>query len=122
MRAYGRGRGRRIAPPSAARRHKRHYESSSKLGSVRGLLSSPRRRRRLLTGGIALLVVGGVTFSMIHWSNTSHYHMAPIRYNEKAQVVVAPVKAPFGVAKRQGVLKVAAAFVNTAVRRKHVER
>src|SRR5437764_2933172 len=29
MRAYGRGRGRRIAPPSAARRHKRHCESSS---------------------------------------------------------------------------------------------
>src|SRR2546423_14813383 len=29
MQAYGRGRGRRIAPPSAARRHKRHCESSS---------------------------------------------------------------------------------------------
>ena len=67
-------------------------------------------------------MVGGVTFSMIHWSNTSHYHMAPIRYDEKAQVVVAPVKAPFGVAKRQGVLKIASTFVNTAVRRQHVER
>jgi len=89
---------------------------------VRSFLSSPRRRRRLLGGGIGLLVVGAVTFSMIHWSNTSHYHMLPIRYNEKAQVAKAPVKAPFGLAKKEGVLQVAAAFVNTAVRRKHVER
>ena len=89
---------------------------------MRDLLASPRRRRRLLTGAIGLIVVGGVTFSMIHWSNTSHFHMAPIRYNEKAQVAEVPVKTDFRRAKKEGVLHVAAQFVNTAVRRKHVER
>src|SRR6266536_2150562 len=95
---------------------------ASRLGGVRDLLASPRRRRRVLTGAIGLIAVGGVTFSMIHWSNTSHFHMAPIRYNEKAQVAKVPVKADFRRAKKEGVLHVAAQFVNTAVRRKHVER
>jgi hypothetical protein len=48
--------------------------------------------------------------------------MAPIRYNEKAQVAVPPTKADFRKANKQGVMKVAAAFVNSAVKRKHVER
>jgi hypothetical protein len=67
-------------------------------------------------------IAAAVAFSMVHWSNTSHFHEAKIRYNEKAQVVANPVRRPFGRAKREGVLQVAAAFVNTAVRRKHIER
>jgi hypothetical protein len=59
---------------------------------------------------------------MIHWSNTSHYRMAKVRYNEKAQVYTPPTRADYNIAKREGVLKVAAAFVNTAVKRQHVER
>jgi len=58
---------------------------------------------------------------MIHWSNTSHYRMLPTRPG-KPQVVAPPVKAPFGVAKKQGVLQVAAGFVNTAVRRRQVAK
>jgi hypothetical protein len=69
-----------------------------------------------------LLLVSGITFSMIHWSNTSHFRMAKVRYNEKAQVYVPPTKADFRQATHEGVMKVAAAFVNTAVRRKHVDR
>jgi hypothetical protein len=89
---------------------------------VRGVLSSPRRRRRLAWAGGAALVIAGITFSMIHWSNTSHYKEPPIRYNEPADVVVNPTRADFKTAKNQGVLEVAAAFVDTAVKRQHVER
>jgi hypothetical protein len=66
------------------------------------------------------LVVGGVTFSMIHWSNTSHVHFAETRPG-KPTIVEAPVVADYRVAKREGVLRVAAQFVNTAVRREHVD-
>jgi hypothetical protein len=89
---------------------------------VRGVLSSPRRRRRLLWSGGAALVVAGITFSMIHWQNTSTYKEPPIRYDEPADVVVNPTKTNFAAAKHQGVLEVAAAFVQTAVKRSHVER
>lgn len=87
---------------------------------MRSLLSSPRRRRRLLVGGIAALLVAGVTFSMIHWSNTSPYKET--FSGGPVQRPVVPVKAPFKQAKQEGVLEVAAAFVNTAVKRSHVER
>ena len=59
---------------------------------------------------------------MVHWSNTAHFHEAKVRYNEKPQLPVIPVRADFRRAKHEGVLQVAAAFVDTAVRRKHVER
>lgn len=59
---------------------------------------------------------------MIHWSNTSSYKEFPIRNDEPAQVAPVPVKANFKQAKKEGVLKIAASFVDTAVRRKHVER
>ena len=88
---------------------------------MRGFLSSPRRRRRTLIFGSLLLLVGVVTASMIHWSNTSHYRMLPTR-NGKAQVSLPPKPGNYVQARREGVLQVAAAFVNTAVRRKHVER
>jgi hypothetical protein len=89
---------------------------------VRGVLSSPRRRRRLLWSGGAALIVAGITFSMIHWQNTSTYKEPPIRYDEPADVVVNPTKVAFKAAKNEGVLEVAATFVDTAVKRKHVER
>lgn len=67
----------------------------------------------------AALVLGGVTFSMIHWSNTSHVHYAKTRPGNPT-IIPDPVHADFRVAKHEGVLRVAALFVNTAVRRQHV--
>jgi hypothetical protein len=87
---------------------------------VRGFFSSPRRRRRTFVAGVALVLVGAITFSMIHWSNTSDFKMAKVRYNEKAQVYTPPVARDYRKAKREGALTVAAKFVNTAVKRKHV--
>jgi hypothetical protein len=89
---------------------------------MRRVLSSPRRRRRLVWSGAAALLVGGITFSMIHWSNTAPDLDTPVRLNEPAQIDPVPVNAPFKNAREQGVLKVAAQFVDTAVRRVHVER
>jgi len=88
---------------------------------VSNALSSPRLRRRLgWTGGL-LVVVGAVTFSMVHWSNTSHYRAAKTRPGTP-QVVKPPIHVSFTLRKKAGVLKIAAAFVNTAVKRKHVDR
>ena len=61
------------------------------------------------------LVVAGVIFSMMHWSNTSNVHLPKTRPG-KPTIVAAPVPADYRVAKREGVLRVAAEFVNTAVR------
>lgn len=69
-------------------------------------------------GSIAL-VVGSVTFAMVHWSNTSHVHYAQTRPG-KPTVLKNPVHADFRIAKREGVMRVAAEFVNTAVRRHNV--
>jgi hypothetical protein len=87
---------------------------------VRGFFSSPRRRRRTFVAGVVLVLVGGITFSMIHWSNTSDFRMAEVRYDEKAQVYTPPTKRDYAIAKREGALLVAAKFVNTAVKREHV--
>ena len=87
---------------------------------MRGFFSSPRRRRRTFVAGVVLVLVGGITFSMIHWSNTSHYRMATVRYDEQAQVYTPPVARDYRKAKQEGALVVAAKFVNTAVKRKHV--
>ncbi len=70
---------------------------------------------------MALVVVGGITFSMIHWSNTSHYRELKPRPGTP-QVVVPPAHVAFAPRKRAGVLAIAAKFVNTAVKRDHVER
>jgi hypothetical protein len=86
---------------------------------VKGFLSSPRRRRRFFTFGSAAIVVGLVAFAMVHWSNTSHVHYAKTRPG-KPTVLANPVHADFRVAKREGVMRVAAEFVNTAVRRHNV--
>jgi hypothetical protein len=66
------------------------------------------------------LIVGAITFSMVHWSNTSHVHFAETRPG-KPTTVAQPVRSDFAVAKHEGVLKVAARFVNTAVRRQNVD-
>jgi hypothetical protein len=89
---------------------------------VRGFFSSPRRRRRTFIAGVALVLVSGITFSMIHWSNTSHYRMLPVRYDEQAQVYTPPTRREYRKAKQEGALAVAAKFVNTAVKREHVAR
>jgi hypothetical protein len=89
------------------------------LVGVRGFLSSPRRRRRGLTVLFVTLVLAGVTFSMVRWSNTSHVHYAKTRPG-KPTIVPVSVPADFRTAKREGVLLVAAEFVNTAVRRQRV--
>jgi hypothetical protein len=73
-----------------------------------------------LTALVVSLLVAGVTFSMVHWSNTSHVHYAKTRPG-KPTILPAPVRADFRAAKREGVLRVAAQFVNTAVRRERVE-
>jgi len=57
---------------------------------------------------------------MVHWSNTSHVRYPKTRAG-KPTVLPAPVPADFATAKREGVLRVAAEFVNTAVRRQRVD-
>lgn len=84
-------------------------------------LSSPRLRRRIGWTGAALVVVGAITFSMVHWSNTSHYRAAKT-HPGTPQIVVPPTKVSFASRKKAGVLRIAAEFVNTAVKRNHVER
>lgn len=88
---------------------------------MRGFLSSPRRRRRTLTVLGVSLLLGGVTFSLVHWSNTSHVRYAQTRPGKPTVVPVA-VPTDFGAAKQEGALRVAAQFVATAVRRRHVDR
>ena len=87
---------------------------------VRSFFSSPRRRRRTFTIAGAALLVGSVTFAMVHWSNTSHITYPGTRPG-KPKVLKNPVHADFRVAKEEGVMQVAAQFVNTAVRRHNVE-
>jgi hypothetical protein len=66
------------------------------------------------------LLVGSVTFAMVHWSNTSHVRYPKTRPG-KPTVVKNPVHADFRVARKEGALRVAAQFVNTAVRRRHLD-
>jgi hypothetical protein len=88
---------------------------------MRGFLSSPRRRRRTLWTGALLIIAGGITFSLIHWSNTSHYRELQPRPGTP-QVVRPPERVSFREARHEGVLKIAAQFVNTAVKRTHIEK
>ena len=88
-----------------------------------GVLSSPRRRRRLVWGGGAALVAAGISFSMIHWSNTGTKYVltATGPLNEPAQVLPPqPPPAPFTSAVRTQVLDTASRFLRTAVVRENV--
>jgi hypothetical protein len=87
-----------------------------------GLLSSPRRRRRLIWGGAGALVVVGVAFSMVHWSNTAHEPPETFASGPYVPPEPPPKPAPFAQARKEGVLRTAAQFVATAVARKNVER
>src|SRR5262249_51953044 len=111
----------RTAARTTPRRSRRTAanEPARSVRVVKGLFSSPRRRRRTLTFGSIALIVGSVTFAMVHWSNTSHVHYAKTRPG-KPTVLANPVHADFRVAKREGVMQVAAEFVDTAVRRHNV--
>jgi hypothetical protein len=85
------------------------------------VLSSPRRRRRLVAWGSAALVVGAVTFSMIHWSNTGTSYDIAAETSEPPPPPPAPQRAPFTGNVRRDVLDTAARFLRTAVVREHVE-
>ena len=86
-----------------------------------GVLSSPRRRRRLIGWGGAGLVVAGIAFAMIHWSNTgTHYDIAADR-TEPVAPPPPPKRVPFTADVRQEVLDTASRFLETAVVREHVE-
>ena len=89
---------------------------------MRRVLSSPRRRRRLAWSGACALVVGAITFSMIHWSNTTEKYETPARAAGAAEAEPDPVPTRFTRARSEGALEVAAEFVDTAVKRVHVER
>jgi hypothetical protein len=71
---------------------------------------------------VCALLVGGVTFSMIHWRNTARTYEAPPRAAGAAEMEPDPIPTPFKQARSEGVLEVAAAFVDTAVKRVHVDR
>jgi len=88
-----------------------------------GVLSSPRRRRRLAWSAGAALLVAGIAFSMVHWSNTGTKYVltATGPVNEPAQVLPPqPPPAPFTKAVRTEVLETAARFLRTAVVRENV--
>lgn len=87
-----------------------------------GVLSSPRRRRRLVWGGAGVFVVVGVAFSMVHWSNTAHQPVETFARGPELPPEPEPELAPFSQARKEGVLKIAAQFLETAVARKNVER
>lgn len=85
-----------------------------------GLLSSPRRRRRLIGGGSAALVVGGIAFAMVHWSNTGATYDIAAERSEPAPLPPPPARAPFTRSVRQEVLASASRFLETAVVRRNV--
>ena len=85
------------------------------------VLSSPRRRRRLIGGATIALVVGAITFSMIHWSNTGTTYDIAAPRSEPVPPPPGPTPAPFTPSVRKQVLTTAARFLQTAVVREHVE-
>jgi hypothetical protein len=87
---------------------------------VLSLLSSPRRRRRLAASGAAALIVGGVAFSLVHWSNTAHE--PPETFRDTPGFRPEPIQrsVPFARARGEGALLTAKSFLRTAVVRKNV--
>jgi hypothetical protein len=90
-------------------------------GEERHGLASPRFRRRLVKGGSLLAVVGvGALISVFYW-NTANPVETPLS-NTPADVYVPNLPVTFAAAERRQVIKIAARFVDTAVRRDHTER
>jgi len=90
--------------------------STPERSGLRRILHSYRWRRRFVIWG-AVCVVGGTLIALaalsIHNPNT-----AP--HGGKATIVAQPKRAPFRPAEKHQVSKVLAAFLSTAVARKHV--
>lgn len=67
-------------------------------------------------------MVVGVAFSMVHWSNTAHPQVERFARGPEVPPEPTPKPAPFAQARKEGVLKTAAQFLETAVARKNVDR
>jgi hypothetical protein len=89
-------------------------------GEERRGLASPRFRRRLVKGGLLLAVVGvGALISVFYW-NTANPVETPLS-NTPADVYVPNLPVTFAADERKQVIKIAARFVETAVKRDHSE-
>ncbi|MDQ5820980.1 MAG: hypothetical protein M3540_06030 [Actinomycetota bacterium] len=88
--------------------------------SLRRFLASPRRRRRLVKAGAALLGVAALAFTMVNWSNTAKPKPEVFSNEPAMDMTKVPERAPFAKAKREGVLRTAAKFLQTAVVRENV--
>ena len=90
-------------------------------GEERRGLASPRFRRRLVKGGLLLAVVGvGALVSIFFW-NTANPVETPLT-NTPADVYVPNLPVTFAASERRQVIRIAARFVDTAVKRDHSER
>ena len=89
---------------------------------MRGILSSPRKRRRLAWyGGAALAVAGVVTGAFVIGDTGSHHDIKP-NGNFPAVVIKEPKTVRATAGDKASAHEVAVQFLNTAVRREHVEQ
>jgi hypothetical protein len=87
---------------------------------MRGRLASPRFRRRAIKGGVLTAVVGaGALVSILFW-NTATVVETPL--HGRADLYEPPLPVKMAPAERRQVIRTAARFVRTAVRREHAER
>jgi hypothetical protein len=88
---------------------------------VRGILSSPRKRRRLAWfGGTGLLATAVVAGAFIIGDTGTHHDIKP-NGNFPAVVIEEPKTVRATPTEKASAYEVAIKFLNTAVRRKHVE-
>jgi hypothetical protein len=88
---------------------------------VRGVLSSPRKRRRLAWyGGGGLAAAAVVAGAFVIGDTGSHHDIKP-NGNFPAVVIKEPKTVRATSAEKASAYEVAVQFLNTAVRRKHVE-
>jgi hypothetical protein len=89
---------------------------------VRGILSSPRKRRRVAwLGGASVLAATVITSAFIIGDTGSHHDIKP-NGNFPAVVIEEPKTVRATPAEKASAYEVAVRFLNTAVRREHVER